>query len=470
MNKRQLEVQKRSIADEKEILQELKKIYTRASRDCADKIMELSMRTDLENLQTIIYQKQYQEALKKQIDGVLEQLDGNSFATVADYLSKTYENGFIGVLYDLHGQGIPLVFPMDQEKVVQALQVDSKISSGLYKRMGEDTNKLKKSIRTELSRGIANGSSWNQIAIRIAMGMNSPFKKALNRTMTIVRTEGHRIQQEASFQCQQEARGQGANVEKQWDATMDGITRPHHRELDGQLRDVDKPFEVAGKKAMYPGGFGDPSEDCNCRCCLLQRAKWALDEGELETLKERAEFFGLDKTKDFDEFKQKYLEAATKSADARIVDVTAEYFRNAFPGSGKIIHDKGVDDPDKNVSELLHSTFGGDIHTLEVENVGGVDKKTPDAFWRGTYWEYKQVSSDTSVDDRMKKAWRQLRANAERKGLENEKVGIVIDISNYDQEQEKSISRIEEVFLLRVKVSADLIITKGESIIKVIRK
>ena len=25
-----------------------------------------------------------------------------------------------------------------------------------------------------------------------------------------------------------------------------------------------------------PGDFGDPAEDCNCRCALLQRARWAL--------------------------------------------------------------------------------------------------------------------------------------------------------------------------------------------------
>lgn len=27
---------------------------------------------------------------------------------------------------------------------------------------------------------------------------------------------------------------------------------------------------------MQPGDFGDPAEDCNCRCALLQRARWAL--------------------------------------------------------------------------------------------------------------------------------------------------------------------------------------------------
>lgn len=34
---------------------------------------------------------------------------------------------------------------------------------------------------------------------------------------------------------------------------------------------------------MYPGAFGDPSEDCNCCGCLLQRVKWALSEEEFYT-------------------------------------------------------------------------------------------------------------------------------------------------------------------------------------------
>lgn len=66
-------------------------------------------------------------------------------------------------------------------------------------------------------------------------------------------------------------------------------------------------FEVANLKVEAPGMFGDPAEDCNCRCCLLQRARWALDDDELQRLKDRAEYFGLDKTSDFEEYKEKYL-------------------------------------------------------------------------------------------------------------------------------------------------------------------
>jgi uncharacterized protein with gpF-like domain len=191
---------------------------------------------------------------------------------------------------------------------VKAVTTDSKISEGLYESLGVDTKKLKKSISAEITRGIASGMSHSEIAQNIARYANAP----LGRAKTIVRTESHRIQQASKFDAQNAAKAKGANVVKQWNSTLDGDTRSSHRRLDGQIREIDEPFEMGGKKAMYPGGFGDPAEDCNCRCQLLQRARIALDEEELKTLQERAEFFGLDKSDDLEDFKKKYLKAAEK--------------------------------------------------------------------------------------------------------------------------------------------------------------
>lgn len=313
MNKRQLEVQKIQADNEEKVIRLLKQVYAQARKDCEAKIRELSTRTDMENLQSIVYQKQYQEAIKKQIDGILNTLNANSFTAITDYLAASYEDGFFGTLYDLQGQGIPLVFPINQEEVVRALQVDSKLSKGLYNRLGEDVTYLKSSIRAELSRGAAKGESWNQIAVHIAKGMNSPFNKAYNRAITIARTEGHRVQQESAFHCQRRAKSKGADVVKQWDSTLDGLTRPHHRELDGQVRELEESFEVAGKKGMYPGAFGDPSEDCNCRCCLLQRAKWALSEEKYYTKwnGEKKELARI-KAKTYNDFKGKAKEEIRK--------------------------------------------------------------------------------------------------------------------------------------------------------------
>lgn len=318
MNKAQKQVQQVQLSGEQKTIKQLQRIYGQARKDCEQKIRELSSRTDLENLQSIIYQKQYQEALKKQLDGILDDLQGKEFSSIADYLAKSYENGYIGVMYDLHKQGIQVIMPINQEQVVKALQVDSKLSRPMYERLGEDVDYLKRSIRAEISRGIANGSTWNQIAGHIANGMNSPFNTAINNSIRIARTEGHRIQQRSALDAQYAAKEKGADVLKQWDSTLDNRTRPHHRRLDGQIRELDEPFEVDGLKAQAPGYFGKPKEDCNCRCCLLQRARWALDEEELQTLKDRAAYFGLDKSADFADFKQKYLHLPD---DADTIDV-----------------------------------------------------------------------------------------------------------------------------------------------------
>lgn len=306
MNKRQKEVQQAHLDEEKKIIRQLKQVYRQAAKDCEAKIAELNSRTDMQNLQSIIYQKQYQQTLKKQLDGILDTLQSNEFDSIAKYLTQSYENGFYGTLYDLHGQGIPVVFPIDQKQVVKAIQTDTKLSEGMYSRLGEDTAYLKKSIRAELSRGISNGSSWLEIASHIANGMNSPFKKAINNAIRIARTEGHRIQNQAQMDTITTAKKNGADVVKQWDSTMDDRTRDSHRILDGQIREIEDYFEVNGHRALHPGAFGVASEDIHCRCCMLQRAKWALDADELKTLEERAAYFGLDKSKDLDEFKEKF--------------------------------------------------------------------------------------------------------------------------------------------------------------------
>lgn len=333
MNKAQKAVQQVQLNDEQKTIKQLQRIYGQARKDCEQRIRELSSRTDFENLQSIIYQKQYQEALKKQLDSIIDNLQGQQFTSVADYLQKSYYNGYAGVMYDLHNQGIPIISPINQEQVVKALQTDSKLSQGLYSRLGEDVSYLKKSIRAELSRGVANGSTWNEMAKHIANGMNSPFNTAINNAIRISRTEGHRIQQRSALDAQYRAKESGADILKQWDSTLDNRTRPHHRRLDGQIRELDEPFEIDGLKADAPGHFGKASEDCNCRCCLRQRARWALDQDELDELKERAAYFGLDKTADFADFRQKYLHLP---ADADTMDVKSGNWQGVnFPQNYK---------------------------------------------------------------------------------------------------------------------------------------
>lgn len=311
MRKDEKEVLQHQLDSEKAILKELEKQYKAALEAIDEKVAALLGRSDA-NLQHVIFQIEHQKALRRQIEGVLNQLHSNEFDTISDYLANCYEDGFIGSMYSMHHQGIPVIVPIDQNEVTKAVVLDSKINEGLYESIGVDVDKMKKSIRSEITRGISAGMSYNEIARNISKATSAP----LSRAKTIVYTEGHRVQQASNYDGQRKAKSKGADVVKQWNSILDGNTRPTHRKLDGQIREVEEPFEMDGKKAMYPGEFGDPAEDCNCRCVSMTRARWALDEEELQTLKDRAEYFGLleEKKQTFEEYRQKYL-AATQALE-----------------------------------------------------------------------------------------------------------------------------------------------------------
>ena len=324
MNNRQKEVFQNQLDSEKAILKELERQYKRALDDINTKVRILE--SD-ELTQSRIYRLEYQKALKQQVEAILEKLHSDEYSTIQQFLSNSYTDGFLGAVYDMHGQGVPLIFPIDPKEAVAAVMTESKLSVPLYESLGIDTKKLSRTISSEISRGIASNLAYTEIARNIANASKAP----LGRAKVIVQTESHRIQEKAALDAQFKAKSRGADVVKQWNSTLDGDTRPTHRRLDGQIREVEKPFEANGLEAMYPGGFGDPAEDCNCRCRSLTRARWALDDDELQTLKNRAEFFGLDKAEDFQDFKKKYtnsVKSIEKSGKSGTMNVGIQFFAN----------------------------------------------------------------------------------------------------------------------------------------------
>ena len=290
MNKRQKIVQQQFLDNEEAVVRKLKNQYHHALKEIEKKAQSLqddinrlgtlaNLATDEEEKakflsmqQSKVYQKQYQDALKTQISSILDNMQVEEFKTVSEYLQKCYEDGFIGTMYDLQGQGIPLCFPLDQEAMVRAVQTDSKISQGLYTRLGEDVSVLKKKITSEISRGVATGMAFQQVAKQLASHTNIGY----NRAVRIARTEGHRIQIQGTMDACYKAKEKGANVVKQWDATLDARTRDSHVAVDGEIKELDEPFSNG---LMFPGDpSGGAAEVVNCRCALHQRGKWSLDK------------------------------------------------------------------------------------------------------------------------------------------------------------------------------------------------
>lgn len=315
MNKWEREVMESLLSDEAAVLKELKRYYEEALAD-----IELNIKILQADEQTVsrIYRVNYQKALYKQISDALDVLYENEFKTIDEYLNAVYNKGFVGAMYSLHGQGMPMILPIDHESAIRAILTDSKLSEPLYDALGVDINKLKRVITAEVTRGIAQGMSNYEIARNLRNASKAP----LARARTIARTESHRIAETGSHDAGKEAIRKGADLVKQWDASLDDATRDTHRQLDGKIVEMDEYFVSGTKKALYPSQFGDPAEDCNCRCSALHRPRSKMNADELKVLKERAEFFGLDKTKDFEEFEKKYLTISNEwaSADAELLN------------------------------------------------------------------------------------------------------------------------------------------------------
>ena len=306
MNSRQKQVQMSLLKNEKAVIKQLEQSYKDAIADIDKYILQLLARKDTENLQSIIYQIKYQEAIKKELESYLKVLHSKNFNTIDEYLKECYEQAHIGTLFDLQGQGIPLILPLDQEQMISAITLNSKLSEPLYNALGYNIDALKLDVLREISRGIAQGLSYQEMARNLKNVTNVDY----NKTLRIAKTEGHRIQQEATYNVQKRAIARGAEVVKQWDSTLDGKTRPTHRSLDGQIIGVDEYFKSeSGYKALYPGNFGIPSEDCNCRCCLLQRAEWALSDEEFTKMNGKTnELQHFENIDDYNKFKKAFWE------------------------------------------------------------------------------------------------------------------------------------------------------------------
>lgn len=377
MNRREKQVAAASLRDEAKVLRDVRDNYAQARKDITDKIEALLAR---EQTQSVVWQLQYQEMLRSQIDSALDALESRNYLSIHDYLENEYENGYIGAMYDIAGQGIPFTLPLDQTRVAKMVETGAD-GIKLSKRLYGNTTKLKNVVRREVSIGLASAESFQDIAARITRATGQDYSK----TFRIAKTEGGRVASSAQLDALEKAKKAGADIVKQWDSALDNRTRPAHRQLDGQVRELDEPFEVDGFKARCPHDFGKPWLDINCRCRMNQRARWALDEDELKTLKERAEFYGLDKTKDFEDFRARYIRAtediAEKEAAEKMgVSVLGEVGKVKPSKSFHVMSD----------SELLKRAIGLDAEYVETVNpitdydkFKGIAQAMRDSGWSG---------------------------------------------------------------------------------------
>ena len=314
MKQWQKEIKQAQLDREKQVYKELEGTYRQAlddvnkkAKDLQDQISKL-VADDPENeslLRSKVYQLKYQEQIKAQLDDAMNRL--NDAGSITAYMEDMYKEGYASNIYALQKQGVPVIAPINHDKMLTALTYNTNnipLSTRLYK----NVEKTKKQVMSEITRGIASGMSNQDVARNIKNRMGVSYRKARQ----LAQNEGHRVNTQAVMDSMHDAKDRGADIVKQWDCTYDKKTRPVHRELDQKWAEVDEKFKYSGGEVFAPKEFGIPSQDINCRCALLSVPRWDVDS---DTPQHYDNMAGeIIEAKNYDDWKSKYYDITENDA------------------------------------------------------------------------------------------------------------------------------------------------------------
>lgn len=128
----------------------------------------------------------------------------------------------------------------------------------------------KQKMTSAIMQGILQGEPLSKVAKRLQSVTNMEKAQAMRNARTMMTN----AQSAGRYDAYRRAKGMGIDFKVVWIATLDNRTRHEHRLLDGQMQDVDTPFEVDGQQIMYPADLGGsgykvpPELIYNCRCTI----------------------------------------------------------------------------------------------------------------------------------------------------------------------------------------------------------
>lgn len=263
MNKYQQEIEALLNKSESSVNKRLQKLY----KELADEITQEIIQLQKEIEETDKFSKKLQEerltAIRNQMYAKANQLASNQKSSIFDFLHFAGDTAFNELFYEFEMiEKIPVSFSMLTDRQIATIINTPVASRKLSTRLQGNSTKMKQNLNRVLTRGFAKGLSTQKMARQIADIGGAEYRRAMN----IARTEGGRVTSVTRQQSQTHAKEIGIKLKKRWVSTLDGETRNNHRELDGQVREIDEYFKVGRHEALQPHMFGIASEDCNCRC------------------------------------------------------------------------------------------------------------------------------------------------------------------------------------------------------------
>lgn len=235
--------------------------YSKALRDINSRLAEYDRKGQLTQNQMLQYNRL--NNLEKDIIKEMGKVTGASNATIKSHLGNLYEDAYYRTAFGLEKE---VMAKLRYTKLNPDL-VDSMIESpfdrvGFLQRSRQNQARLAEQLKQEIFSGLTQGKGYRDIAQTVKKRMDV----GATNMDRIVRTESHRVREQAKLDSMVHAEKQGVVAKKRWVATLDDRTRDTHQSMDGEEVAIQKPFKVNGAEGMAPGLTGVPEEDINCRC------------------------------------------------------------------------------------------------------------------------------------------------------------------------------------------------------------
>lgn len=178
------------------------------------------------------------------------------YATNTNYMQYTIEKGL-----NAHTS-----FALFDEQTVEKLIRDKPdLLPKSVVNIPKDLQWNKTKLNSAILQGILQGETINKVAARLAAVTDMNRNSAIRNAATMLTSVQNAGRNDSIIRAEQ----MGVKIRKRWLATLDGHTRPSHRQADGEIREIGRPFSNG---LQYPGDpHGAAAEVYNCRCCLVSQ-------------------------------------------------------------------------------------------------------------------------------------------------------------------------------------------------------
>lgn len=223
----------------------------------------------------------YSDLMKQKVDQMAQYMvsvDKQAVNVINKALPGVYAKNYNFATYQVEkGFHIDTSFTLFSQETVERLARDNpQLLPKKKLNTAKDKAWSKRKINTAITQGILQGEAIPDIAKR----MEKVVGMAEGSSVRNARTSMTSAQNAGRIDSMKNAKSMGINLKKQWMATLDERTRASHREIDGEIRDVDEPFSnglmfpadaelPANVKVDGKNVHPTPAEVYNCRCTLV---------------------------------------------------------------------------------------------------------------------------------------------------------------------------------------------------------